>query len=120
MSNEIAIGEYVRTNKGIIAKVIGKDDDNNIMLDIQQILTKIEEKSVKHSKNITELLEDTDILKVEISEEWVEKEDTIKFAVVGQTYTIDEVKECLENGLYKITQILTHEQFEQNSYKVGV
>ena len=59
------------------------------------------------------------ILKIKISEEWVEKQDTIKFIVVGQTYTITEIKECLENGLFKIIQVLTKEQFEANCYKVG-
>ena len=51
MGNMIEVGEYIRNNK-IIAKVIGTDDDNNILLDIQQILTKPEEKTVKHSCRI--------------------------------------------------------------------
>lgn len=132
MNNEIEIGEYVRTIDGYIGVFdrYSKRPDTSIYKSPFNCFIKLQNRKtplqcsrdyiVKHSKDITELLEDTDILKVKISEEWVEKEDTIKFAVVGQTYTIDEVKECLENGLYKITQILTHEQFEQNSYKVGV
>ena len=77
------------------------------------------DKIVKHSKQLIDLIEIGDILKIKISEEWVEKQDTIKFIVVGQTYTITEIKECLENGLFKIIQILTKEQFETNCYKVG-
>ena len=124
---KIEIGEYVRMNSGYIFLVTetqpamsdetgscppavkGKNYD---MAFIDQI--------TKHSKDITDLIEDTDILQVEVSEEWTIKEDMIRFAVVGQTYTISEIKECLENGLFKIKQIVTHEQFEQNSYKVGV
>lgn len=52
----IEVGEYIRNNK-IIAKVIGTDDDNNILLDIQQILTKPEEKTVKHSKQLIDIIE---------------------------------------------------------------
>ena len=61
----IEVNEYVRTNK-IIARVIGKDDDNNILLDTQQILIKTEEKIVKHSKQLIDLIENKDILKVRI------------------------------------------------------
>lgn len=52
----IEVNEYVRTNR-IIARVIGRDDDNNILLDRQQILTKSEEKIVKHSKQLIDLVE---------------------------------------------------------------
>lgn len=74
---------------------------------------------IKHSKNIIDLIRDTDILKVEINEEWVDKEESIKFIIVGQTYTIDEIKKDLENGIYKIKQILTKEQYNANCYRLG-
>lgn len=57
----IEVNEYVRTNR-IIARVIGRDDDNNILLDAQQILTKPEEKIVKHSKQLIDLIEVGDIV----------------------------------------------------------
>ncbi len=79
----------------------------------------LEEEIVNHSKQPIDLVEFRDILKIKISEEWVEKQDIIKFVVVGQTYTITEIKECLENGLFKIIQILTKEQYQANCYKVG-
>ena len=125
---EIEVNEYVRTPIGIfIISHINIDFDDNdknkcllcqnekvLFLSIETI------KSLKHSKQLIDLIEIGDILKIKISEEWVEKQDTIKFIVVGQTYTITEIKECLENGLFKIIQILTKEQFEANCYKVGV
>ena len=124
---EIEVNEYVRTPIGIfIISHINIDFDDNdknkcllcqnekvLFLSIETI------KSLKHSKQLIDLIEIGDILKIKISEEWVEKQDTIKFIVVGQTYTITEIKECLENGLFKIIQILTKEQFEANCYKVG-
>ena len=126
---EIKVGEYIRTKDGVIAKVTYVDvmmidcdrdvfDLNNLAM--MEIPTEyIEEYIVKHRKQLIDLIDVGDILKIKISEEWVEKQDTIKFVVVGQTYTITEIKECLENGLFKIIQILTHEQFEANCYKVG-
>lgn len=60
MKDEIKVGDYVRITNGIIAKIIGYDDDNNLMLDNQQILTKRESKRIKHSSNINELIEEGD------------------------------------------------------------
>ena len=42
-----------------------------------------------------------------------------EYTKYNYSYTITEIKECLKNGLFKIIQILTHEQFEANCYKVG-
>lgn len=111
----IEVNEYVRTDKGYIFKV----DEEKKNLQIANFLDVEYGKMIKHSKQLIDLIEIGDILKIKISEEWVEKQDTIKFIVVGQTYTITEIKECLENGLFKIIQVLTKEQFEANCYKVG-
>lgn len=125
----IEVNEYVRTkNKGI--RKINRIDNNKKVNKYLYFTGKedFEGKEygiikttdiVNHSKQLIDLIEIGDILKIKISEEWVEKQDTIKFVVVGQTYTIAEIKECLENGLFKIIQILTKEQFETNCYKVG-
>ena len=118
----IEVNEYVRTNSGLIFKVneITYDEEYKDYLYKESfLLVDWKENIVKHSKQLIDLIEIGDILKIKISEEWVEKQDTIKFIVVGQTYTITEIKECLENGLFKIIQILTKEQFETNCYKVG-
>lgn len=119
----IEVGEYIRFKNGKIRKAIGRDIDRHLLVDIyiygSNWLTFNEEADIlKHSKNIIDLIEDTDILQVEISEEWVEKENAIKFIIVGQTYTINEIKEALENGMYKIQQILTKEQYNQNCYRL--
>ena len=119
MKDKIEVGEYVRTKNGAIDKVdalYGMIEntvhlENQKWFDIKNI--------VNHSKQPIDLIENADILKIKISEEWVEKQDTIKFVVVGQTYTITEIKNCLEDGLFEIIQILTHEQVEANCYKVG-
>ncbi len=114
----IEVEEYIRNNK-IIAKVIGTDDDNNILLDIQQILTKPEEKTVKHSKQLIDLIKVKDIIKYRI--------DNISTTLETKGYiegivdiSDEEMLQRIKNDKdYKILEILTHEQFEQNSYKVG-
>lgn len=122
---EIEVNEYVRT-KNEISKVIENVDkyvtEEQICVDFisgmyHQVISK--HRIVKHSKQLIDLIENADILKIKISEEWVEKQDAIKFVVVGQTYTITEIKSCLEDGLFEIIQILTHEQFESSCFKVG-
>ena len=123
----IEVNEYVRINMdnrncigiGRVSRIVNEtiyvNMNNKYNLPVSFQIDKI----VKHSKQLIDLIEIGDILKIKISEEWVEKQDTIKFIVVGQTYTITEIKECLENGLFKIIQVLTKEQFEANCYKVG-
>ena len=103
---------YVRNVFGDIYKV---DDLTDVIYKTDVLYNWI----VKQFNNIIDLIDVGDILKIKISEEWVEKQDTIKFVVVGQTYTITEIKECLENGLFKIIQILTKESYMANCYKVG-
>ncbi len=124
------VGEYGRTNTGKIfifafLEYDGgrRDNDKVILIENGKITNKFyyfktNEKIVKHSKNIIDLIEDTDVLQVEISEEWVAKEDTIRFIIVGQTYLIEEIKEALENGIYKIKSIVTKEQFKSVEYEV--
>lgn len=126
---EIKVGDYVRTNNKGIKRI--DRIDNNKTVNKYLYFTGIEDfegkeygiikttEIVKHRKQLIDLIDVGDILKIKISEEWVEKQDTIKFVVVGQTYTITEIKECLKNGLFKIIQILTHQQFEANCYKIG-
>ena len=123
----IEVNDYVRINMdnrncigiGRVSRIVNEtiyvNMNNKYNLPVSFQIDKI----VKHSKQLIDLIEIGDILKIKISEEWVEKQDTIKFIVVGQTYTITEIKECLENGLFKIIQVLTKEQFEANCYKVG-
>ena len=115
---EIEVNEYVRTKGGNIDKVINANFYMSIYVECENGLYLIEN-IVNHSKQLIDLIEVGDIIKIKISEEWVEKQDTIKFVVVGQTYTITEIKNCLEDGLFEIIQILTHEQFDANCYKVG-
>ncbi len=99
----IEVGEYIRNNK-IIAKVIGTDDDNNSLLDIQQILTKPEEKTVKHSKQLIDLIEVGDYVNGElITDKW----DT-RISSIRSNFSEEDIK-----------TIITKESYMANCYKVG-
>lgn len=118
---EIEVGEYVRTKNGKIYTVKSTtkfpDGDIHIYINEDVIFFRVTE-TVKHSFNIIDLIENTDILQVEISEEWVDKKDAIVFIIVGQTSTIEEIKENLENGIYRIKSIVTKEQMKSVEYKI--
>ena len=121
---EIEVGNYIRTYLGTIGKVIRYDEgeekyytDNYKMLDVSAVY--------KHSKNIIDLVEEDDILLVK---------DTLydnlyKTAVFKafdndlciNNFEVSEIiplKEYIENNQIEVLEILTHEQFEQNSYKL--
>ena len=125
----IEVNEYVRLarNQGI-NKIIDKEDDRYILEseiadsygDITWFLYECElkEEIVKHSKQLIDLIEVGDIVNgcivVGFGYECVNGNKEKSILVEGK-YT--KVNYALLN--WDIETILTHEQFEQNSYKVG-
>lgn len=124
--DEIKVGEYVRTKDGVIAKVTDvleeycidcNDDvfDLNIGPMMEIPWEYIEEYIVNHSFNIIELIENKDILKVKTKES--------EILIIGfDENTIDikykEIIEEIENGEYELLEILTHEQYKRNCYRL--
>ena len=122
---EIEVNEYVRTkNKGI--RKIDRIDNNKTINKYLYFTGKedFEGKEygiikttdiVNHSKQLIELIENKDVLKVRIDK-------TIMFVGMDED-TLDikykELIEEIENRKYELLEILTHEQFEQSSYKLG-
>ena len=127
MLNEIKVGEYGRTNKGkifIFAWLLNSDGkrytDKVILGNGKIIENKFYyfyngEEIVKHSKHLTDLIENKDVLKVRIDK------TIMVFGIDEDTSDIKykELIENIENGEYELLEILTHEQFEANCYKVG-
>lgn len=111
---EIEVNEYVRTKDGKIDKVINSNFYMQIYVECEKGLYLIEN-IVKHSEQLIDLIENKDILKVESNGE-------ILFIGVDEN-TLDikykEIIEEIKNEEYQLLEILTHEQFEENSYKVG-
>ncbi len=129
MEDKIEIEEYVRTKDGRIAQIKSIDyeagiyrfdriiyiNDFSMKEDVLYNNEMFKNLIVKHSKQLIDLIENKDILKVKTNGE-------ILFLGVDEN-TLDikykEIIEDIKNGDYQLLEILTHEQFEQNSYKVG-
>ena len=123
MSNEIEIGEYGRTNKGKIfifawlENSDGKRYTNKVLLGNGKIFENKfyyfddGEEIVKHSKNIIDLVEVGDIVRIKdvLHEDitYIWSEDYLK-----------ALKEDIQNGI-KLVSILTKESYMANCYKVG-
>lgn len=121
VKNDIEVNEYVRTKDGIIDKVIIEYNGkcNNLNCSEKHISCKYnyynEKDVVKHSKQLIDLIENKDILKVRIDK-------TIMFFGIDEGTSDIKYKEIIksiENGECELLKILTHQQFEANCYKVG-
>ena len=110
----IEVNEYVRTKDGKIDKVINSNFYMSIYVECEKGLYLIEN-IVKHSKQLIDLIENKDILKVRIDK-------TIMFFGIDESTSdikYKEIMESIENGECELLEILTHQQFEANCYKVG-
>ena len=116
---EIKEGEFVRTIKGTIAKIEEKE------FEIKYKITNMQprylhclgnnkfqfEDIVKHSNNIIDLIEIKDLVFIE------ETNGFCDFIYINDVEMLEALKEDVRNGI-KIKEILTHEQYIQNCYKL--
>ena len=111
---DIEVNEYVRTKKGAVGKLIEIDKKATAYyLDCLKCVSL--KNIVKHSKQLIDLIENKDILKVRIDK-------TIMFFGIDESTSDTKYKEIIksiENGECELLEILTHQQFEANCYKVG-
>lgn len=121
---KVEIGEYVRTKKGYIGKVIRFDVDNNLHCDniISTMcgenfwwLNKLEQKEqiAKHSKNIIDLIEVGDYVNghLVIAVDREKLEVSIENCMYGSDY--EDI-----NGNIDIKSIVTKERFKAMEYEV--
>lgn len=127
----IEVNEYVRTTNGKIAKYIGYNKELELhmfdkgikwhyeyytdIFEEDEFNEFINEDIVKHSKQLIDLIENKDILKVRIDK-------TTMFFGIDESTSDTKYKEIIksiENGECELLEILTHQQFEANCYKVG-
>lgn len=101
--SEIEVGEYIRTKNGLIFKATEYW--------LSELTKEIKEGIKSHSKNIIDLIEEGDYVNGY-------KVDSIENGklIIGDTTQV--VEQILENNK-DIKAILTHEQYEENCYKVG-
>ena len=124
------IEEYVRTKNGLLGRVNKIELKGSGVRYAGEFITdtiiqfndgKVYERRVrdkdiiKHSKNIIDLIENEDILKIKT------KENEILFVGADENTTnlkYEEVIEELKNEEYELLGILTKEQYEVNCYKL--
>ena len=123
---EIKIGEYVRTRKGKITKVIGVEIENyddgttEIFCETELnpgYLDYTSKDIIKHSSNIKDLVQAGDIVVYTINCKFADIE------IVKEHTDTRTLEKTLRVGLWSleqvnIKQILTKEKFERESYRV--
>lgn len=117
---EIEVGEYVRTENGIIDKVDSLCGmiENTVYLKQQSLWFNMDY-IVKHSKQLIDLIEVKDVIKYRINN--ISTTLETKGYVEGIVDISDEemLQRIKSDKNYHILEILTKEQFEANCYKVG-
>ena len=119
MEDKIEVNEYVRTKNGVIDKVDALYGmiENTVHLEKQKWFDI--KNIVKHSKQPIDLVEVKDVIKYRIDN--ISTTLETKGYVEGIIDISDEemLQEIKNDKNYHILEILTHEQFEANCYKVG-
>ena len=109
---EIEVNEFVRTDNGIIGKYVKyRGIEDSIETNNKWIGFDIEKDIVKHSKNIIDLIEIGDILRV--FDNLSETEEKVN---IFDDEMLKAVKEDIKDNNYEILSILTHEQFSSLEY----
>lgn len=113
-SDEISIGEYVRTDKGIITKAQEHFIDG--LLNGKSAFGK----AVKHSKNIIDLIEEGDYVN---GMELYEFDDDEGNLYLGFPVYDDALMNCIEEvrplNTVEIKSIITKEQIKQIEFRIG-
>lgn len=127
MIDKIKVGEYIRTKDGI-AKIIKNSTGKNDYFDyyiidkyFDEVNYIMKEEIIKHSKNII------DLIKVKDSIEYIEQTEGRDGTILGETYEqritsqaeLEEVRKSIRDGGIKLVSVLTYEQFNGSTYKVG-
>lgn len=120
----IEVNDYVRTDKGKITKIVGIDEfiDSTTFYETEDnpgYMDLCNKNIVKHSKQLIDLIEVKDVIKYRIDN--ISTTLETKGYLEGIIDISDEemLQEIKRDKDYHILEILTHEQFEANCYKVG-
>lgn len=121
MIDELEVGEYIRTEAGIIDQIACIKDTfiGGRRIEFEQegfnySEFELEKVIAKHSKSILDLIEVGDILKIEEGNEIY----YIGFKQDTDTLTYQEIIDSIKNKKIKLLEILTHKRYEKDSYKM--
>ena len=123
MKDKIQIGEYIRTEYGIIGKILEDEDitENGVYIDTTFLDDYADETNFvkyedikKHSFNITDLIEVGDYINGHkiVSEIWGEDDNELYFEIEGGFNKADYISEK------DIKSIVTKEQFKNTEYVI--
>ena len=129
----INVGEYIRTKQGYIAKVISQDVyiELDKPVDFKQtsgthyagqiLFDEGDIEITKHSKNIIDLIEVGDFIKLRFFADTYDddSEEVETYCKLENRHTVNQIKENIKANYCEILSILTHEMYKQNCYKVG-
>lgn len=115
----ININDYIRNEDGdigIVKKILLPDEkmeSTYFVCDTTMASAYLEEIK-KHSKDVLDLIEPGDVLEIE------EDGDIFYIGIKKEsiTFSYSDIKESIRNKEVKLLRILTHEQFEENSFKL--
>ncbi len=114
---EIEVGEFVRTNKGLIDRVIGFDTEN-IIARCKKYSFWIEN-IVKHSKNLIDLIEVGDYVNGYEIDEFDDEEGNLYLGIpIYEDALMDCIEEVKPLNTINIKSVVTKQQFEQMKYRV--
>lgn len=107
---KLEVGMYVRTVSGKIRKIISTYENGDVFLETHTCMKKEDIK--KSSYDILDL---------------IEKEDIILYDDLRMPFSLEVIRDVhnsvmllrIKNEEIKIKRILTHEEFEARSYKIG-
>lgn len=122
---EIKVGDYIRTKAGYIGEVINindfRDPGTKICVDFNlSDYIFIGEKDIKkHSQNIIDLVEVKDVIRYKIHNISTTLETKGYIEGVIEIRDKEMIQRIKEDKDYEILEILTHELYEENCYKVG-
>lgn len=121
---KIEVGEYIRTKQGTIGQIIEKYEKYCVIANRRGEIDVLYENIAKHSKNIIDLIEVGDIVKVEGIEHVREVIEDDFFngnifnndvrAIINDKNYSKQIKE------YQIKSIVTKQQFSNMEYRLWV
>ncbi len=126
MKDKIEVGEYVRTNKGVIGELISEilsyPEPSEWILKVNNnkiVIIECNDYPVKHSKQPIDLVKVKDVIKYRIDN--ISTTLETKGYIEGIVDISDEemLQEIKSDKDYHILEILTKESYMANCYKVG-
>ena len=110
---EIEVGEYIRTEEGLIGKVSFIQDKVYFMKDIGDYTP--EKPIKKHSKNIIDLIGVGDVVGLT---EYIDSFNETERIGIPDAEMLEDIKNGIIERKVRLISIITHEQIKKMEYRV--